>query len=247
MKNLIKDYKLLLKSIPAFVTISFIISVVLMNIMANKLMFQWGWLAGDCGILVSWLPFLTMDIVTKRFGPKAATRLNILGLCVNLFCVFMLFIASIMPYNPENQYEAFNYLFGPKNNWFIWLGSAVAFLVSGYVNNFSNYAVGKLFKKNPDGKLAYVSRTYVSTFLGQFIDNVVFAFIAFWIFGNYFWKPLYGFDYTIAQCFGAGVLGALIELAMEVVFSPFGYKLSQKWKREGVGQEYIDAHPEDVI
>ena len=36
------------------------------------------------------------------------------------------------------------------------------------------------------------------------------------------------------------LLGASLELAMEVVFSPIGYYLSKKWKKEKVGQDYFD-------
>ena len=33
--------------------------------------------------------------------------------------------------------------------------------------------------------------------------------------------------------------GAVLELLMEVVFSPLGYMISRKWKRDGVGEDYF--------
>ena len=66
------DTKLLFRSIPAAVTALFVISVVTMNILANKTIYQSEILALDGGILVSWLSFLCMDIITK------ATMLNII-------------------------------------------------------------------------------------------------------------------------------------------------------------------------
>ena len=36
--------------------------------------------------------------------------------------------------------------------------------------------------------------------------------------------------------------GALVELFMEIVFSPFGYRIVTRWKAESVGQEYIDTY-----
>ncbi|MDY5937614.1 MAG: VUT family protein, partial [Bacilli bacterium] len=57
------------------------------------------------------------------------------------------------------------------------MGSTIAFLLSAFVNNFLNYLVGKLFKKHPDGFLAYASRTYISTAIGQFVDNLTFTLI----------------------------------------------------------------------
>ena len=56
------DTKLLFRSIPAVITALFTISVVTMNLLANKTIYQSGWLAVDGGILVSWLSFLCMDM-----------------------------------------------------------------------------------------------------------------------------------------------------------------------------------------
>ena len=242
IKSVIEDYKLLLKSIPWWVTMLFVMSVVFMNLFANKVMFRAGnFLAGDAGILLSWLPFLTMDIVVKRFGPKAATKMNIFGLLVNLACVGFFAIVSAIP-GDGGDYSAFNQTF--SSTWFIVLGSSIAFVVSGLVNNFSNFAIGKMFKNNPDGKLAYVSRSYVSTFIGQFVDNFAFALIVFVIFGPMFWEGFEPFSLTI--CVGTGIMGALIELFMEIIFSPIGYKMCRRWKEEGVGQEYIDKYVTEV-
>lgn len=242
LKSVVEDYKLLLKSIPWWVTLLFIMSVVFMNLFANKVMFRAGnFLAGDAGVLLSWLPFLTMDIVVKRFGPKAATKMNIFALIVNLFCVAVFAAVAAIP-GDGSDYSAFNQTF--SSSWFIVLGSSVAFVVSGIVNNFSNFAIGKLFKKNPDGKLAYVSRSYVSTFIGQFVDNFLFAVIVFVIFGPMFWE---GFEpFSLWICIGTGVVGAVTELLMEVVFSPIGYRMCKRWKEEGVGQEYIDKYVTEV-
>ena len=242
IKNIFEDYKLLLKSIPWWVTLMFVMSVVFMNLFANKVMFRAGdFLAGDAGLLLSWIPFLAMDIVVKRFGPKAATKMNILALLINLICVGIFAGVAAIP-GDGGDYSAFNTAF--SSTWFIVLGSSVAFVLSGLANNFINFAIGKMFKKNPDGKLAYVSRTYVSTFIGQFLDNVIFAVIVFVIFGPIYWP---GFEpFTIGLCLGTGVVGAVLELLMEVIFSPIGYRLCKKWKQEGVGQEYVDKHINEV-
>ena len=70
------EYKItiiLLRSIPASVVALFVISVIAMNILANKTLIQEEWIAIDGGILISWLSFLSMDVVVKHFGPKAST------------------------------------------------------------------------------------------------------------------------------------------------------------------------------
>ena len=153
-----------------------------MNLLANKTLVQLDWIALDGGILISWLSFMCMDIITKYFGPKASNKVAILASIINLLTCFIFYIASIIPSN-ANDYTALDSILG--GTWFILLGSTVAFLVSATVNNFLNWAIGNAFSKNPDGKLAYVTRTYISTFIGQFIDNLIFSIIVFSYFCMY--------------------------------------------------------------
>ena len=225
------DTKLLFRSIPSVVTAMFTVSVVVMNILANKTIYQHGWLAVDGGILVSWLSFMCMDVVTKAFGPKAATKLSVFAVVVNTFVCVMFYLVSIIP--TETDYSAFNTIIG--GTWFILLSSTVAFLSSAIVNNFLNWGVGRLFRKNPDGKLAYVARCYVSTFIGQFVDNLIFAALTFMVFAPVYWD---GFCWTPVQCVCCSLIGAGLELFMEVVFSPLGYFVLKQWKKDGVVERY---------
>ena len=87
VRNVLEDYKLLLRSVPGTITMLFCISVVVMNLMANKVIINLPIVAVDGGILLSWIAFLCMDTVTKHFGAKAAIKLNIVALFVNLFFV----------------------------------------------------------------------------------------------------------------------------------------------------------------
>ena len=100
-----------------------------------------------------------------------------------------------------------------------------------------NFIIGSAFKKNPDGKAAYAMRTYVSTFIGQFLDNFIFSIIVFVGFAPIFWD---GFHWTVLQCAMCALTGAVAELIMEIVFSPFGYRIVTRWKRDSVGKEYLE-------
>ena len=224
---------ILLRSIPASVVALFVISVIAMNILANKTLVQTDYLAIDGGILISWLSFLSMDIVVKHFGPKASNRMSLFAVLVNLLICFIFFIASIIP-SEADDYTAFNTIIG--GTWFILLSSTVAFMSSAIINNGLNYTVGKLFKKNPDGKFAFFTRSYVSTFIAQFADNLIFAVLTFMVFAPIFWD---GFHWTFIQCVTCSLLGALLELVMEAVFSPIGYAVSKNWKKNHVGEQYF--------
>ena len=228
------EYKLLLKAIPATVVTLFVVSVICMNLLANKTLLQLDWIALDGGILISWLSFMCMDIITKHFGPKASNRITVLAAAINLLTCLIFFVASAIPSN-AGDYTVFDEIFG--GTWFILLGSTVAFLASGVINNTLNWAIGKAFRKNPDGKLAYAARTYVSTFIGQFLDNFIFSVIVFVLFAPIFWN---GFHWTVLQCAMCALTGAVAELIMEIVFSPIGYRITKTWQKQAVGKEYLD-------
>jgi uncharacterized integral membrane protein (TIGR00697 family) len=229
-----REYKLLLRSIPAVVVSLFVVSVICMNLLANKTLLQLDWIALDGGILISWLSFMCMDMITKHFGPKASNSISLLAAAINLLTCLIFFVASAIPSN-ANDYTVFDGIFG--GTWFILLGSTVAFLSSALINNSLNWLVGKCFRKNPDGRLAYSVRSYVSTFIGQFFDNFIFSIIVFVFFAPIFWD---GFHWTVLQCATCALTGAVAELIMEIAFSPLGYKITRRWQKEKVGKEYLD-------
>lgn len=216
-----------LRAVPGEITAMFCVSVIVMNLLANKTIYQSGIVAADGGLLLSWLPFMCMDIVTKGFGQRTANTLSIFALVINLFISLIFYLCSIIP--TETDYSGFNTIFG--GTWFILLSSSVAFIVSAIVNNSVNEFVGRYFQSNPDGKLAYISRSYISTFIGQFVDNFIFAGLTFMVFAPIYWD---GFSWTLSQCVTCSLIGAVLELIMEVLFSPLGYMVLKKWRREGI-------------
>ena len=238
IRNLIAQTRtetaILLRCIPATAVSLFVVSVISMNLLANKTIVQTDWIALDGGILISWLSFMCMDVITKYFGPKASNTIAVLAACINLLTCLIFYVASIIPSNAGDYTELDSILGG---TWFILLGSTVAVLVSAVINNFLNFAVGKAFRKDPDGRLAFVTQTYVSTFIGQFCDNLIFAVIVFMGFAPVFWD---GFHWTFIQCVTCSLTGATAELLMEVFFSPVGYRIVKKWKAHDVGREYLD-------
>ena len=234
LKKEIKQTKILLRSIPSIVVTLFVVSVICMNLLANKTLLKLDWIALDGGILISWLSFMCMDVITKHFGPRASNRISLLAVAINLLTCLIFFVASAIPSNADD-YTAFDGIFG--GTWFILLGSTVAFLASALINNALNFLIGKAFKNNPDGKLAFAVRSYVSTFIGQFLDNFIFSLIVFVWLAPIFWN---GFCWSVLQVTTCALTGALVELLMEILFSPIGYKITKKWKSESVGKEYFD-------
>lgn len=237
LKELFSAFVILERSLPSAVTALFVVSVVAMNLLANKSIdTHTTWLALDCGIIFSWVIFLLMDTVTKRFGPKAANLLAVAALAANLFIALMLFIASVIPGVWSESFEegaedvinrALDNTF--KGTWFVLLGSSVAFIVSAFINNFLNWLIGAKLKKKT-GFAVYAIRAYLSTVTAQFADNLIFALIV----AKFF------FGWSIPQCLTCAATGAVAELLFEVVLSPVGYRISERWERDNVGKEYLD-------
>ena len=225
---------ILLRCIPSTVVSLFVVSVVCMNLLANKTLLQLEWIALDGGILISWLSFMCMDIITKHFGPKASTKVSILASAINVLTCLIFFVASAIP-SVVDDYSAFDGIFG--GTWFILLGSTIAFLSSAALNNMLNWSIGLAFRTNPDSRLAWRMRTYISTFVGQFFDNFLFSLIVFVGFAPIFWD---GFHWTVLQCATCALTGAVAELIMEILFSPIGYRIVTNWKANSVGKDYLD-------
>ena len=226
IKKAFAEFRVLLNSVPPLILTLFILAVFAMNLLANKsINTGLDWLALDCGIVVSWVAFLCMDILTKRFGPKAATQISMLAIAINLVACLLLFAVSKID-GVWGQFfelgeqavvnEALDNTIG--GTWYVVIGSAVAFVVSAVVNNFSNFFVGKAFKKNPDGFGAYACRAYVSTAIAQFVDNLVFALLV----SHFF------FGWTLVQGLTCAATGMIAELLCEVAFSPLGYLFLKK-------------------
>lgn len=236
IKQLFTEFFVLLRNLPPLVVGSFFLAIVSMNLLANKSIGGLPeWLALDCGFIFSWVVFLLMDVVVKRFGYRAGNMLSVAALFANLFIALMFFIAGSVPGVWGESYvegseavinTALDNTF--SGTWFVLLGSSTAFIVSAFVNNGLNYLIGKSIKKKNFGEFAL--RAYVSTFIGQFVDNMVFAFMVSRIF----------FGWTTVQCVTCAVTGAVAELLFEVIFSPVGYRISKKWEVKKVGQAYLD-------
>lgn len=235
LKTEVSEIKVLLRNIPSIMMTLFVVSVITMNLLANKsINLPFSFMALDCGIIVSWMSFLSMDVITKHFGPKAATQASIVAVLVNLGMCVIFFIASAISGVWGESYvdgaqdlinNALDNTIG--GTWYVLLGSTIAFIVSAIVNNYTNAKLGKIDNGNFK---SYALRSYLSTALGQFCDNLVFALIV----SHQF------FGWSLVQCVVCAFTGMIVETICEIIFSYPGYKIVNGWKRDGVGKEYFE-------
>jgi uncharacterized PurR-regulated membrane protein YhhQ (DUF165 family) len=225
MKKTVSEFRNLVRTVPPLLVTLLVLSIVGMNLLANKSI-QTGvdWLALACGILFSWLCFLSMDVLTHCYGPRAASMMSVVALLMNLLMAAIFFLAARIPGVWGESFvegseatinTALNNTF--RGTWFILLGSSIAFVASAVFNNFLNYGIGRLLKRK-DGFGSFALRAYVSTFLAQFADNLIFALLVSRIF----------FGWTLLQCFTCALTGAVMELLFEILFSPLGYRVAKR-------------------
>ena len=111
--------------------------------------------------------------------------------------------------------------------WYVVLGSSLAMFLSSICNAGINSFLGKQLRNTSYRDFAI--RSFTSTMIAQFIDNLTFALVVSYHF----------FGWTPVQVFFCSLTGAVMELLCEVVFSPLGYRVSLQWEAEKVGESYL--------
>ena len=229
----LEDYRILLRNVPSLVITLFVVSVIMMNLLANKELLSVKYFALDCGFALSWVSFLCMDMICKRFGAKAAAKISILAMVINLVVTLIFKVMSLTPGMWGEYYttgltevnDGLNATFG--GSWYVVFGSSTAMLLAAITNSFINHTVAKHLKNKSFADFA--KRSFISTGIAQFVDNLAFAAIVSYNF----------FGWTLTQVLVCSITGAVAELLCEVIFSPLGYRVSQQWESEGVGQQYL--------
>lgn len=232
MKKFLKSYVNAFRSVPAWLVALSAVTTVLMNLLANKTLISDGvYLSIDCGLMVSWVMFLVMDIVTQRYGGKASFAVTIFDIAVALAMSGIMVGVAAIPesaisgwFMTEEAAGTLNGLIG--NNYLVILVSLFAYFCSSGVDILSNLAIGKFFNKTKTfegearkrtfkGFIVYFFRAYGSTFLSQLTDNLVFQGIAYPLLFTIPCSPL--------SIFLGATLAALVELVAEFIFAPIGY------------------------
>ena len=237
MNKLRAEFKLTMRNIPGIVTSIFVLSAVLMNILANKSIINHEYVSVTSGIVLSWISYLCMDCVCKHFGARAATILNAFAMVVSLLSSILVAMVLLIPgvwasslgYTDIATQQVINDSLNStlSSTWYVVIGSSLAMLLGGTTNSIINKLVGSVV--NQKTYTGFVIRSAVSTAAGQLVDNLVFA-----LFVSYFF-----FGWTMNQVIGCSIVGMMLELVIEIVFSPIGYKVVKKWEQENVGNEYL--------
>lgn len=163
------------------------------------------------GILLSWATFMIMDITTELFGKKETMKIYTFAGLLNLFIVVLSQVVILIPGVYPEQNAAFAQIF--SNGVRTALSSFTAFWFGNFVN--MQIMIKLKSKANSNSKFLLFIRAVVSTIFGQFVDNLLFATLAFAPIG------LSLFETSWTAILTTSSFGTFMETLIESCFVPF--------------------------
>lgn len=165
---------------------------------------------GGGGVMLSWATFMLMDISTELFGKKDTMRIYTFAGLVNLLVVILAQIIIAIPGTYPEQNAAFAQIFSNG------IRTAFASFAAFWFGNFVNMQV-MLKMKSVDktgSRFMLFLRAVISTIFGQFVDDMLFATLAFAPVG------LSLFEMTWKDIFTSSLVGVFNETVIETVWMP---------------------------
>jgi len=172
------------------------------------------------------ISYIFGDVLTEVYGYARARKVIWAGFGAMLFYVLMSQIVIAMPVNPAEPFNqqlqpALEICFGAS--WRIVAASVLAFWAGDFVNSF---VLAKM-KLLTGGRWLW-TRTVGSTFLGQFVDSLIFYPLAF---ANV-WRA--------ETILSVVLFNWLLKVAVEVLFTPLTY-LVVGWLKRVENEDYFDS------
>lgn len=185
---------------------------VIMNLFEMKTIGTEAFAFGGGGIMVSWAVFMIMDITTEIFGEKQSIKIYTLAGVLNLIVVILAQVVIAFPGVYPEQNVAFAQIF--SNGVRTALSSFIAFWFGNFVNVHIMVKMKGAAKDDKAG-LLFFARAVISTILGQFVDNMLFATLAFAPVG------ISMFEMTWRDILTSALFGTFMETVIESIFVPF--------------------------
>ena len=183
---------------------------VVQNLFEMKTLGTANFAVGGGGVMLSWATFMLMDISTELFGKKDTMKIYTFAGLVNLFIVILAQVVIAIPGTYPEQNDAFRQIFSNG------IRTAFASLAAFWVGNFVNMQVMlKMHDADKTGsKFMLFLRAVLSTVFGQFVDNAMFATLAFAPIG------ISVFEMTWKDIMTSSLMGVVNETVIETVWMP---------------------------
>jgi queuosine precursor transporter len=184
-----------------------------------------GTLTFGAGVLFFPISYVFGDVLTEVYGYARSRRVIWAGFAALAFASFMAWVIVQLPPAPfwKNQ-GAYEIAFG--STWRIALASLIAFVCGEFVNSF---VLAKM-KIATAGRWLW-TRTIGSTIFGEAVDSLIFYPLAFYDTGII---PNDKLPLVMVAQF-------LAKVGVEIVFTPFTYKIVG-WLKRAEHEDYYDRH-----
>jgi len=194
-------------------------ALVASNLLGNKIAEVFG-IVVAVGILSYPITFLVTDIIAEVHGKRASTDLVIAGVTTLVFLLLLTAVSVALPAAARDPYGiAYADLFGST------LRIMVASLVSFGLSQTYDVWAFHFFKEKTHGRHLWL-RNNASTMASQFVDSVVFMFIAF-----YAAAPQYTVGFIISLIIPYWLL-KVAAAALDTPFCYVGVRWLRGWNRE---------------
>ena len=164
------------------------------------------------GTIISWIPFVIMDVTSEVWGEKKSVQLFTIAGFLNISTVLLAQVVIHLPGVYPEQNAAFTQIFsnGPR--------TVISSFIAFYLGNLVNVKIMIKMRensKNKESKILFFIRAVVSTIFGQILDNLTFAILAFPPVG------LSVFEMTWGDILSTSMIGTCFETGIESCFVPF--------------------------
>jgi len=205
------------------------ITIILAQIQVNKAI-EIGGMSSTLGNIMFASSFLVTDILSEKYGLKAAAKGAKIGLLSNIVATILLQVSvAFEPSTADYSQVAMETLFGPLSRF-----TAVGLICYWMSQNIDIHLFEKLKKKFPENKYLWL-RNNGSTMLSQFVDTALFTYLAFYLSFDFLGFSYVGF-YDFQTCLEIFTTTYLMKIVIATFDTPFLY-LAKKMHREVAVQD----------
>lgn len=202
----------------------FVAVLLISNVASSKIVKIWLF-EFDGGTLLFPLSYIFGDILTEIYGFKRSRKIIWLGFfSAGLMSLVFAIVAILKPAPGWDNQQAFVSILGQTPR--IVLASLIAY----FSGEYSNSVTLAIMKVKTKGKYLWM-RTIGSTIVGEFVDTILFVFIAF------------SFTMPYNTLRNVIVSNYIFKVGIEILFTPLTYFIVYKLKRI----ENFDYYDKDTI
>ena len=190
--NLKNNNKQYIKSSYVWLSVAFVVILVLSNIAASNTMDIGGFISLSAAELLFPISYVISDLFVEIYGFKQCRKLIFIGLTITLISMVFLFLTTLLPTGYTEYQTVFGFFSGGVIG--ITFASILAYIVGSLVNAF---IMTKLKQKH--GEKKFFIRAILSTLVAEILDSLIFiTFCCLFAPQYYSWDRLLQFVLTIA-------------------------------------------------